>query len=311
MKINNILLATNYLEFLNQIDSLVWELLYSPNNGYTLLSSKQAVLEAQQVVEKYDYESLKIAKKTDFENAQSVIKEKRAELIAQIDKHYQKEALVWADNVYQDLIENCLLCVSINKNNKESVDKLYNRALCAISWIKEVKGLNEQEQNALVEKFNDEFYATLYSNDEDNLPNQSPKNSDETLFLEIRSLILDDEEAFLALDLNNIARDLNQADILFFTKIKNDFATYKKTSVKDEIMLINTAIKILNLQNNRDKYLFIKQIEDDFSLFLITNKKLNEEDKLTLVKRRMNLYTDRFNKDSQYYKDILTSSLSE
>ncbi len=308
MEINNILLATNYLDFINQIDALVWELLYSPDGGYTLLSSKDAVLEAQRVVEKYDYESSKIVKKTDFKDAQNIIKDKRKELITQIDKHYQKEALCWADNVYRDLIENCLLCVSINKENKESVDKLYNRALCAISWIKEVKCLNEQEQNALVEKFNDEFYAALYSNDEDNLLNRPAQKTDSALFLELRSLILDDEKSFLSLDLNTLMRDLSQLDMAFFTKLKNDLTTYKKTSIKDEIMLVDSAINVLKLQNNEEKYQFIKQIDDDFLLFLTTNKKIDEEDKISLVKRRIDIYKDRFNKESKYYKNKLTSS---
>ncbi len=304
MEINSVLKSTSYLEFINELDNLVYELLYSDNGGYITLSSKQAVVEAKNIVEKFVYEAQKLRKKVNFENVDSIIKDKKNELVEQIEKHYKKEALEWADNVYNDMMENCLMGVSINKENKENTDKLYNRGLCAISWIKDVKNLDDEQQKELVDKFNSDFFDNLYSNDEDYIPNKAPIQSNLMLFLQIRALILEDENRFLELDLNQFSSDLNQNDIVYFNNIKKDFLSYKKTYHKDEQTLINSAIEILNLRNNEDKYSFIHQINDDFLLFLQDNKKMEEKDKISLIKRRINLFNDK----SKYYKKLLTSS---
>lgn len=307
MEIRNILESTSYLEFINQLDDLVYDLLYSSDGGYTLLNSKEAIEKANGVIEKFNNETAKILKRVEFKNAQLILNDKKQELLALVKKHYQKEAIVWADAVYADMIENCLLCISINKDNKEAVDKMYNRALCAISWIKEVKALSTEEQNMLIEKFNDDFANALYSNDEEYLPNQNPKKSDALLFLEIRDLILNNEERFTGLDLSQYSHCLSLEDIKQFNKIKNELNTYKKTSIKDEINLIDSAIEILKLQDNEQKYQFIKQIENDFNFFFINNKKLLEEDKIKLIKKRINLFQDLKNNQKSYYKKLLTS----
>lgn len=311
MEIRNILESTSYLEFINELDELVYNLLYSPEGGYTLLNSKEAVEAAQGVIEKFNNEAVKILKKVNFKNAQDIVEDKKQELLTLINKHYKKQALIWAEAVYSDMIENCLLSISINKDNKENIDKMYNRALCAISWLKEVRGLSELEQKGLIEKFNDDFAQALYSKDEDYLPNQSPKKSDALLFLEIRSLIINNEERFLGLDLNEYSQCLNEEDLKFFNRLKAEINTYKKVSIKDEINLIDSAIELLNLQNDNEKYEFIKEVDSDFTLFFINNKKLVEEDKISLIKKRINLFKDMLKNQKTYYKKLLTSSLNE
>ncbi len=300
--------STSYLEFINELDNLVYELLYSQNGGYINLDSKDAVVEAKNIIEKFSYEASKIRKKVDFENADSIVKDKHKELLNQVEKHYNKEAIQWADNVYQDMIENCLMGVSINKEDKESTDKLYNRGLCAISWIKDVKNLNDEEQKKLVDGFNSEFFDNLYSNEEEYIPNRAPDQSNCTIFLEIRNLITEDENHFLTLDLSEFSSVLTQKDILYFSGIQKELATYKKTSQKDELFLIDSAMEILNLKNNEDKYSFVQQINDDFLLFMTNNKKIEEKDKITLVKRRIGLFGDKISKETKYYKKLLTSS---
>ena len=304
MNIKNIVESASYIEIVNMLDSLVFELLYS-KEGYLTLTLKTALDEAQNVIAKYDYEASKIIKDNDFKNIDDVVKDKRQELIAKIQEHYSKEAMNWAFSVYQNMVDNCIFCASINKDDKQTVDKFYNRALSAISWICEVKEFDEIGKNAILDEINLQFQEALADDDSQYLPKGNLINSDEILFMQLRSLITQDLERFLRADFNNFSNELTKEDISYFQKTKNELQTNKKTSVVDDIILENTAIEILGLENDKAKYAFLKQVRDDFS----NNKDLNEDNKISIVKRRIKLFSDTQNKSllSKYYKNLLTA----
>ena len=125
----NLLSGISYVEFINNIDNLINELLYSPDNGYTALYSKNAVMSAQKVLDKFNHESQKLKRQVDFPDSDKIIDEKRADLIKQIKKHYEAQQLAWADEVYGNMLENCFLQASIFKDDKEVKDKIYARIL--------------------------------------------------------------------------------------------------------------------------------------------------------------------------------------
>ena len=85
---NNLAKNIKKVEFINNLDNLINELLYSKNNGYINLSSKEAVDGAIEVIEQFDNEVLKLCDEVDFENLDEIIQEKKNELIYQIKKHY-------------------------------------------------------------------------------------------------------------------------------------------------------------------------------------------------------------------------------
>lgn len=304
MNIKNVVESASYIEIVNMLDSLVFELLYS-KEGYLTLTLKTALDEAQNVIAKYDYESSKIIKDNDFKNIDDVVKDKRQELIEKIQEHYSKEAMNWAFSVYQNMVDNCIFCASINKDDKKLVDKFYNRALSAISWICEVKEFDEIDKNAILDEINLQFQEALQGDDSQYLPKSKLLNSDEILFMQLRSLITQDLERFLRADFNNFSNELTKEDISYFQKTKNELQTNKRTSVVDDIILENTAIEILGLENDKSKYAFLKQVRDDF----LNNKDLNEDNKISIVKRRIKLFSDTQNKNmlSKYYKNLLTA----
>ena len=307
MEIQKLIQSTSYLETINKLDNVICELLYSDENGYTFLSGKTAIEEAQNVISKYELEAQKIVKDVNFDDIENIVKDKKQELIFQIEKHYRKEAYFWAYRVFRNSVDNCLLFASIDKNNKEITDKLYNRALCAISWMGEVENINEDAKKSLIKELNEEFKKALEGNSEKDILSLNPSKSNALLFLEIRSLIINDEEKFLNLNFNTFSQDLNKNDIFYFQKCQNQLQTNKKTFLKDEIYLVNSAIKVLNLTKDEDKYNFIKKTNDDIELFC-TQPNSDEAEKIKLVQRRINLEKS-LNKEkglSEYYLKLLS-----
>lgn len=308
MKENNLIISTYYLEFINNLDKLLWELLYS-ENGYTNLSGKDAVVGADKIMERFEFEANKLKKDTEFDNADLIIEEKKSEFIEIVKKHYQKQAVFWANNVYENLLDNCLLNATLHKENPDMADKIYNRALSSVSWICEVNNFSENEKNTLLDILNREFKNALSSKDSDYIPTLKAEKSDPKLFLELRDFALKDEEKFISIDFRQYESNLNDDDIKYLSKIKNDLKTFKKISVRDELFLINSAMNMLKLKSFEDKYKFIKEVDDDINVFLFKNKKIEEKDKLELVKRRMQLFKDYKNPEeiSSYYKSLISS----
>ena len=306
MKENNLVASIYYLEFINKLDKLLWELLYS-ENGYINLSSKEAVVEADKVIERFDFEANKLRKDVDFDKADLIIDEKRAEFASIVKEHYQKQAVVWANDIYENMLDNSLLNVTLHKNNPNMVDKIYNRALSSAGWISEVNKFSEEDKKALFDILNKEFKSAINSKDSDYLPSMKADKSDPKLFLELREQILKNDIEFVSTNFEKFTSNLTDDDIRYLNKAKNDLKTFKKMSVKDEVLLINSAINILKLKTFEEKYKFIKEVDGDLSFFLFRNKSINEKDKIEIIKRRMYLFRDYINPEetSSYFKNLI------
>ena len=308
MEENNLVVSIYYLEFINNLDKLLWELLYS-NDGYINLTSKQAIVEADKVIEKFDFEANKLRKEVDFEKADLIIEEKREELTKIVKEHYKKQAVIWANDIYENMLDNCLLNVTLYKTNPEMVDKIYNRTLSAAGWISEVNKFSNEDKQTLIDVLNKEFKSAINSKDIDYLPNLKAEKSDPKLFIELRELILTNEDEFISTEFERFDSNLIEDDIKYFNKIKNDMKTFKKTAIKDDVFLINSALNMLKLKTFDEKYKFIKEVDGDITLFLFKNKAIAEKDKIEIIKRRMQLFKDyKYSEEiSLYYKNLISS----
>ena len=127
----------------------------------------------------------------------------------------------------------------------------------------------------------------------------------------MRKLILNDEDKFLSLKLDTTDK-LSKEDIVYFKKIQTELNTYKKNFIKDTIILINSAIESLNLKDENKTVDFIKQVENDFRYYISQNSKLEFENQIELIKKRMQIFQE-FNMKNQkgnYFKKLI-NSLSE
>ena len=300
MDIKNLVKSASYLDFINRLDNLIFEILYSKENGYTILTSKEAINEAQNYILKFDNESSKIASNSDFSNKDEIINSKKQELIFQIQKHYKKELFNWIYSVYSTMKDNCILTVSINKNNPKIVSEAKQKAFYVLDWFLNIQNYNETDREYIRLELEKEFQEAIMKNDEDYISKNAPQNSDISEYMNLRNLVLTDEKAFLNVDLAKLNLKLSESDLAYFIKIQNGADAAKILEIKDEIELLNCAIEILEISDLAQKYKFIKQVNSDFELEK-RDKKLQENEKIEIVKRRMNLYKNA----EKYYKNKL------
>ena len=102
MNIQDIINTTSYVEIVNKLDNLINDLLYSKDSGYINLTSKDALDNAQKVIDKFNYETDKISKDSVVDNIGSILSSKKEELIAEVRKHYEKEIRNWAYNIFEE-----------------------------------------------------------------------------------------------------------------------------------------------------------------------------------------------------------------
>ena len=117
MQSNDFLKTINYIDIVNKFDNLINELLYSKNSGFINLKAKNALSARENVLLNYSYEADKIAHNYNYLNIENLIKQKRSELIYQINKHLESELVNWAQEVFLETINNCILKISLNKDN--------------------------------------------------------------------------------------------------------------------------------------------------------------------------------------------------
>lgn len=306
MNKNNIVVSTSYLELINNIDSLIYELLFDENSGYTNLNSKDAVLSASKILDKFDWEVTKLTKENNFTSLKDVIKEKRNELISFIKNYYDKELENWSSEVFEKLLDNLLFSVCINKNNPEKIKEISYKAYCAINWQAEIQYFSKDKKEKLIANFNSKLEKAYLSKDEDFIPKINPEKTDINLFLKTR-------DDFIKKDLSEIEiknQNLTKEDASYFLRLINDFKSYKKFEARDEILLVNSAISIMKLKTNEEKYDFIKEVDGDITVFLAKNKRIDEKDKIELIKRRIKLFEESFGKNTtnSYFKKLLTVS---
>jgi len=300
MEINNLVKNAYYFDFINNLDNLVFNLLYSDNSGYILKSSKDAIENVQEIISKYDYEASKLEKNCNFEQMESAIKEKKKELIFEIQKHYQKQLKIWIDEIYKTAHDNCLLAISVNKNNPFLINKNCKKLFDTLNFLFELEKPTEKEKTLILNKLKNEINFAINSKETDYLEKNPALKTKADYFLKLQNLIVENEEEFLKLDLRQFQQELSIKDLNYFQRIKNELQTCKNTKIKDEIRLIQCAINILNLKTDEEKYEFIKNVNNDFE----NNKKdQNDTSKIEIVKRRMELCQNGL----KYYKNKLIS----
>ena len=305
LKIKNIINNISYFEFLNKISSLIRQLLYSNEQGYIFLKSKDAILNFENVLKKYDYEAFKLAKDVQSFDVNSVIEYRKKDLLAVLEHHYNEQLQVWAKDVFDDLIDNILFDYSVNKNN---ITDSYKKIIVAVNWLANMLSFD----NDSYAKLKDETINRLenLSNSYGNADFVKSKNKDTNpdVFMNIWKMLLNDSDEFIQMNLNDDSIGLSVDDIKYLEYLQKCFASINKTSILDEINLIMSAVDIAKLKNNSDIYTFIKQINSDFLSFVGKNQKISEEDKIKLVSRRISLFNDKNNSSKEYFKNLIISS---
>ena len=193
--------------------------------------------------------------------------------------------------------------VSINKKN---ADFEKNNILSVLTWFCKVKNYDEESYEKMLNELNIRFKRVLNSSDNDYLPKTAANKTNENEFLKLWDMILENQDEFLNYDLDSKINLLSDEDIKYFQNVKNKIQTYKKNSIKDEIILINSSMKIAKITENSKKYDFIKQILNDFCLFYEQNKLLEEKDKIEIIKRRLHLFLNKETKTSSYFEKLFS-----
>lgn len=305
MTIKNLVASISYLEFINNITSLFNKLLYNNQDGYLYTKSKKAIVGACDVVRKFNYEAQKILSSFSYSDDNEFISKKRNELIFKIQQHYNSELLNWADDIFDEFIDNLFLDLSLNKDKSQN---LYNSMISAINWIADIKNFDKIQYLSIVDKLNCKFNSVLQKNDSDYLPDTATAKTKCSDFLSFWYLILDDTDKFLEIDFSQEFDKLNQEDIYYFKSAQNNLVGAKRVCFIDELFLIKTALDEISVKNDVDKYNFIKQINADFNIYSQQNKQINEDDKVKLAKRRIAIFKDSNSKEKNYFKKLLTSS---
>ncbi len=283
-----------YIDTINKLDNLINELLYSQDEGYINMTSSNAVKNAQNTINKFNYESDKIIKESNITISSDLIKIKKNELTEAVKKHCSKEVITWAQEVFEESCENLLLKLSINRDDIENSQKIYCDMHNLINWISEVENYSEEEKSAILKEIDLKIQKILNSKDEDYTPKASPEDSDENIFMELFDSIISGK--FEDIDLNNYKLKLSKNDTAYFQNLQNRLKI-NKTSVMDEIYLVNYALESANIKNNSDKCKFIKEVADDFSQI----KNNSTDDKTKTIKRRIELFKNK----EGYFKKLL------
>lgn len=296
MELSNIITGTKFFEFINNIDDLILDLLYSPENGYVNLSSKDAIIQAENKIRYFDEYVNKIIEEAKLNNIKDIVEEKRNFLIEAIKKHYSEQTIVWCDEVYQNCIENCKTIIAINRDEKETVNKNIQKVQYITNWISDIKNLTDKEKTDLYNQFQKELDETIRSNKFENPKN---KTSNEQIYLELFFKIKNKD--FININLDSYTDELTKEDLNYLKQIQTNLSTYKINSIIDEIDLIESAIQISDLKTDKEKYEFIKEVLNDFILYKSENKKLAQEDKISVIKNRILKFKNSLN----YFKNLI------
>ena len=308
MNKDDIVQETKYLELINGIDDIIFDLLYGEEGGYTKLSSKDIVLNSKKIIEKFNYEVQKTVSNSEFSDIDAIINEKREELIEFVYDFSNKNKQIWSQEVFDKFIDNSLLLAKINKNNHNKIEKILDKAYFLINWISDIQGFSLEKNKYLKDDLTKKIKNIISSKDADFLPEVNPDNTDYSVFLKLRDDLIKEEAD--KINIEEFKNKLSRDDFNYFNKILNELKGFKKTQVLDDILLINTALSIIKTRTDKEKYDFIKEVDGDITIFLMKNKKIDEDEKLAVIKRRMKLFEDfsHRNTTSDYFKKLLTSN---
>ena len=300
---NNIVKSIIFLEFVNNISSLINNLLYSQQDGYLTWSAKDSVLNFNNIIKKFDSEVLKLTKNINYSDVEIVVKSKKAHLINEIKKHYENQLFVWADEIFDNLVENALFDLSVDKTKSQEI---YNRLIGAVEWLVEIKKSSKETYDALLNQISLKFNSALNSTDYDFIPKETIKKSDSKEFCKLWNMILQDSDKFISEDMSQYFAKLTMRDIKYFENIQYKLQNHKRTVALDEISMIASALEIAKISNFDLMYQFIEQINFDFINLAEQNKIITEEEKVCAIKRRLELFIDKNNKSKAYFKKLFT-----
>ncbi len=304
---NKILNSISYLDFINKINSLTNDILYS-QTGYYFLKSIEAIKSKEAVIEKFYFEANKIKNSLNFSDESNYIELKARDFIMLVEKHYNSELLNWSQDVFEELSQNYLFEISVEKNKAKDI---YSSLMNLILWFSKIKKFSKAEFSQIKVKYEKLFKDALNSTDLDYISQIKKVQTSCKDYLFLWNLILGNTEEFLKCELNSQEYSLSFEDIKYFESIKNKLNSYKKETVLDEFLLINSAFKFFKIKDDNEKYELIKKINNDFILHLEKNKTISEEEKINLIKRRISLFKDMKNKVSQYFITQFSCSLNE
>ncbi|MBQ4646392.1 MAG: hypothetical protein IJB79_03495 [Candidatus Gastranaerophilales bacterium] len=300
---DNIIKSIQYVELINNITSILNDLLYSPEHGYTNLSGKDAVLNYDVVVEKFDNEILKLTKKVNFSDVDNIIKIHKQKLLSYIQEHYDKQKIVWAHDVFEDSIENLIFELILNKDNFQEI---FCKISDLVDWFCSAIKADKSHRSLIMAKCDERLKEALKTDDfeylNQNFKEIRTKPSD---FLEVWYEILNSEK--FSLNLNDLKDRFSINDIDYFKKIKAKIELNQKTAILDEMNLISSAINIMKISDKEEQYRFILQVREDFSNLNKQNLQPKEEEKIALIKRRMQLFQDKNKLSKKYFEQLITS----
>ena len=307
MESNKILDSVSYLNFINQINAIAKELLYGLN-GYCYLKSVNAINLKNSTIEKFKFEANKIKNSLNFSDSSNYIDLKFNDFINIVQKHYDNELLVWAQDVFDELSQNYLFEVSLDKSKAKEI---YTSLLNLILWLAKIKKLSKTQVLQMQNKYKTLFEESLNSDDFSYIYQNKELKTEPDDFLNLWNLILNDYKEFIQIDFKENAQILSFEDVKYFENIKSKLKTYKKQEILDEILLISSAFGYFKINNNSEKFDLIKALNNDFILFLEKNKSIEEKDKINLIKRRITLFKERKNKSCSYFTTQFSHSLNE
>ena len=300
----NIVASLTTLELINKISSAANDLLYSSDYGFLNLTSKNAIDNRNKILEKYDYEVSKIQTKSSVSLSAQILSSKKKEFISKIEAHCNKELFVWIDEEYSKFLDNSYFELSIDKNNAEII---FYRLIQALNWYSNIKKLSKEEYNSCLLQIQTRFEKVLNSKDEDFITKNEAKKSNVDEFLSFWLMILENKDKFLEVDFSLDEIMLSNADVALFQSIKNQLATKSAQKILDEILLINSALEVLNLAKNDEKYELIMQLLYDLRFGDKDKQEVSEEEKISTIKRRLSLFKDKNKASKEYFKKLIIS----
>lgn len=307
MLTDDILKSAQYYNFVDKINSLSNELLYG-KSGYLLLKSFEAIKNKDVFVQKFNFEANKIKNEYNYSDSLNYVDFKKKSFISSLEKHFQDELYVWIDEIYENLCENYLLELSINKTLAQEIFSILSDIL---NWYCSIKNIDDSKINDIKKQLNLKFQSALKSQDIDYLNSLEQVQTKPKVFIDLWKKILNSPDEFVDLNLNQFLDDLSKNDINFFNSIKQKLFSFKREVVLDEINLIEFMLSEFKIDSFDEKYQIIQSIYRDFSVKQIENKTLSEEDKIKIIKRRLEIAFDRKNKTSNFYKKVTSSFFSK
>ena len=308
--VKNVINSINLVEYNSKVDNLIFSLLYSKETGYYSLKSKVAIEKYNYYIEKFNFELQKLNEEYNIQKLNDNIAFKQKEYLNKLNIHYKNQVVIWAKEVYERSLENLLFKVSLNKNDKNMCKFLYNKAHELTNWFFLFINSNKNEQKRLKLELENNYNKALNSSFSDYLPLENPIKSDIKTYLKLRNLFKTSKDEFSTLDLTKYYSTLSKNDLNYFNYLYQNAKTFKAQEITDEISLVDCAVEILNIKNDDEIYEFIQSVKDDILNFISANKKITEEDKISLIKRRMKLFNDLKDKKSSksgYFKKVLVN----